>query len=167
MSEVKRYGAICLECGALQESVNGEMSFFHCDECNEPGRFLGLPEPVVTEAVHTREVRRIRDYIYRVSVYLIRIERPDGIDLYREALSLLPPKEALAADQGETACEWSQDIDGVWHTSCGLDWQMSNDEPPPENEMAYCPKCGRRLNATPFEYQGETEEGQDESRSDS
>lgn len=33
----------------------------------------------------------------------------------------------------------------VWFSDCGLDWQFSNPETPADNEMVYCPKCGRKL----------------------
>ena len=45
-------------------------------------------------------------------------------------------------------CRWnlSTDFDCViWSSDCGLDWQFSNPETPAENEMNYCPKCGKKL----------------------
>ena len=45
-------------------------------------------------------------------------------------------------------CRWnlSTDFDCViWSSDCGLDWQFSNPETPAENEMNYCPKCGKNL----------------------
>lgn len=53
---------------------------------------------------------------------------------------------ALRAPQGET-CDW-RDGD-CWEASCGLKWGMDNDGTPAENQMAYCPKCGKRLNVLP------------------
>mgnify|MGYP001281092574 CR=1 FL=1 len=45
-------------------------------------------------------------------------------------------------------CRWIlyNDFDCViWSSNCGLDWQFSNPETPAENEMHYCPKCGKKL----------------------
>ena len=48
----------------------------------------------------------------------------------------------------DNTCRWilSDDFDCViWSSDCGLDWQFSNPETPIENEMNYCPKCGKKL----------------------
>lgn len=48
-------------------------------------------------------------------------------------------------------CRWnlSTVLDCViWSSDCGLDWQFSNPETPIENEMNYCPKCGKKLEVT-------------------
>lgn len=45
-------------------------------------------------------------------------------------------------------CRWilSDDFDCVlWSSECGLYWQFPNPETPAENEMSYCPKCGKKL----------------------
>jgi hypothetical protein len=48
-------------------------------------------------------------------------------------------------DGGE--CVWSRyDEDGdTWQGSCGIAWTMIDDGTPRENEMVYCPKCGKRI----------------------
>lgn len=45
-------------------------------------------------------------------------------------------------------CHWVlyDDFDCVvWYSDCGLDWQFTNLSTPAENEMNYCPKCGKKL----------------------
>ena len=41
-------------------------------------------------------------------------------------------------------CKWGRDDEdgALWVSACGLCWQMSNDEPPHQNGMVYCPRCG-------------------------
>ena len=43
-------------------------------------------------------------------------------------------------------CEWHLDDEemNAWESACGLVWCL-NEGTPKENEMAYCPKCGRHL----------------------
>ncbi len=43
-------------------------------------------------------------------------------------------------------CEWKEDEDGVYETSCG-DHRMYEISvgTPKENDMAFCPFCGREL----------------------
>lgn len=43
-------------------------------------------------------------------------------------------------------CEWHVDDDeaNAWLSACGLTWWFEVGSPI-ENEMAYCPKCGRHL----------------------
>lgn len=47
----------------------------------------------------------------------------------------------------KSECKWYlEDYNfSQWESDCGLSWYMSNDETPKENEMNYCPKCGRKL----------------------
>lgn len=50
------------------------------------------------------------------------------------------------------ACTWtySEDWDGriEWNGACGASWQFE-DGGPVENEMSYCPTCGKRLVVLP------------------
>lgn len=39
-------------------------------------------------------------------------------------------------------CQWHEEEDGAWNAACGLVWQFESDGPE-ENEMKYCPSCGR------------------------
>ena len=52
-------------------------------------------------------------------------------------------------EERERVCGWrlSTVLDCVlWHAVCGMDWQFANPEATPkENEMVYCPKCGRKI----------------------
>ena len=41
-------------------------------------------------------------------------------------------------------CEWTQDDDGVWDTECGERYEVT-DGSPGENDMKYCPYCGKVL----------------------
>jgi hypothetical protein len=55
--------------------------------------------------------------------------------------------ELEGARAREETCEWSQeDRDGrTWHCSvCGACWTL-NDGTPEENDMRFCPECGRRV----------------------
>ena len=43
-----------------------------------------------------------------------------------------------------------------WHSyyscrQCGLDWQLSNDGTLSENEVFYCPKCGRYIEKVSYQ----------------
>ena len=46
-----------------------------------------------------------------------------------------------------TKCSWHlEDYNyGQWESDCGLVWYMSNDNTPKENQMNFCPKCGKEL----------------------
>lgn len=41
-------------------------------------------------------------------------------------------------------CQWTQDDDGVWQTSCVNAWVFAS-AGPVENKMKSCPFCGRGL----------------------
>ena len=41
-------------------------------------------------------------------------------------------------------CEWSEDADGIWHTSCGHAWFFDTGTPE-ENEARWCIYCGAPL----------------------
>lgn len=43
-------------------------------------------------------------------------------------------------------CAWSVDDDGIWQGDCGIIW-VFDDGTPTENEVNFCPMCGRRLAA--------------------
>lgn len=47
----------------------------------------------------------------------------------------------------ETQCAWWPDHEGLntWQSQCGLLWGLANDASPKENQMNYCPKCGKEL----------------------
>ena len=43
-------------------------------------------------------------------------------------------------------CRWTQDADGIWHTSCGQAHEFTTGTPE-ENDHLYCPYCGHVLDA--------------------
>jgi regulator of replication initiation timing len=49
----------------------------------------------------------------------------------------------LEANAGHI-CEWTYDSDGYWEGTCGIAWALES-EGPTENDMHFCPKCGKRL----------------------
>lgn len=85
-----------------------------------------------------------------VNYKLDTLHKPVREKLTEIALGMLDKIDAFYQNSTESSgvCHWrlSTVLDCVlWHTDCGLDWQFSNPETPAENEMAYCPKCGKRL----------------------
>jgi len=43
------------------------------------------------------------------------------------------------------ACSWNLNVDtDAWHGDCGIIW-MFGEGTPTENEVSFCPQCGRRL----------------------
>lgn len=44
-------------------------------------------------------------------------------------------------------CEWKEDEDGVWDTSCGNRFVLEA-ETPSANEMRFCTYCGKTLKET-------------------
>ena len=46
-------------------------------------------------------------------------------------------------------CLWKEDEEGTWTATCGLEWVMDCDTPA-ENDMTYCPKCGRTICETRY-----------------
>jgi hypothetical protein len=47
-------------------------------------------------------------------------------------------------------CTWREDEDGQWESDCGLSWAFPEGGPA-DNQMSYCPKCGRQLVAVAWE----------------
>lgn len=47
-------------------------------------------------------------------------------------------------------CEWSEDDSGMWTCSkCDIAWEFTCDGPK-ENDLIYCPKCGRKVINTSY-----------------
>jgi len=46
-------------------------------------------------------------------------------------------------------CEWRQDIEGIWDTECGGRFEIMEGTPY-ENQMSYCPYCGKSLREVPY-----------------
>lgn len=52
---------------------------------------------------------------------------------------------AMAAKAKQEPCLWTEDaLDGGWIGSCGVRWECDY-ETPKDNEMNFCPRCGKRL----------------------
>ena len=60
----------------------------------------------------------------------------------KEERGPVPSKELLG-------CSWSEDGDGGWESDCGLMWEFNNEGGPLDNDMRYCPKCGKPLMVEP------------------
>lgn len=60
--------------------------------------------------------------------------------------------QAARAQKGVKRCSWWKDMadwDGnTWEADCGACWVFI-DEGPAQNEMNYCPKCGRKVSVLP------------------
>lgn len=41
-------------------------------------------------------------------------------------------------------CDWQEDSDGIWETSCGEAW-VCTEGTPTENDMRFCHSCGKHL----------------------
>ena len=44
-------------------------------------------------------------------------------------------------------CTWTEDPDGIWHTSCGQAHEFTTGTPE-ENDHLYCPYCGKVLDVS-------------------
>ena len=60
----------------------------------------------------------------------------------------------LFADQ---SCAWREDEDGAWDTSCGQRFEL-NEGTPAENDMRFCPYCGKPLEQHRYELPEQSEE---------
>lgn len=47
----------------------------------------------------------------------------------------------------ETQCVWWPDHEesSIWQSQCGLIWVLANGASPKENQVNYCPNCGKEL----------------------
>jgi hypothetical protein len=53
-------------------------------------------------------------------------------------------KESMKKRKAET-CVWKEDqFEGGWDGSCGIKWWLDYGNPK-ENEMNFCPRCGKRI----------------------
>jgi hypothetical protein len=77
-----------------------------------------------------QEIRELRQAIDETSLYMG--VRGEEIRVLRGKLR----------EEGE--CTWKDDDDGVWETSCGGAFVFTTDGPT-ENNMRFCPYCGKRL----------------------
>lgn len=49
-----------------------------------------------------------------------------------------------AAPDSIATCDWQEDSEGIWETSCGEAW-VCTEGTPTENNMKYCHSCGKHL----------------------
>ena len=42
-------------------------------------------------------------------------------------------------------CKWHVSFDEVWASDCGLLWEFNDNGTPEQNEVYYCPKCGKKV----------------------
>lgn len=61
---------------------------------------------------------------------------------------------AIVKQHSQETCNWRDNrgtalwechYGGDYTSDCGLEWNMSNKDSPSENEMHFCPKCGKKL----------------------
>lgn len=53
------------------------------------------------------------------------------------------------SEQVET-CEWKEDCDSVWDTSCGYVFGILDGGPPSESGFNFCIFCGKPLEEVPY-----------------
>lgn len=54
-------------------------------------------------------------------------------------------------NKSEETCPWQEDEDGIWTGACSITWQFLDEDTPAQNDMTYCPKCGKTLHAIPYQ----------------
>lgn len=68
-----------------------------------------------------------------------------------------PDKQAQVTKDAVTVCYWLRDEDGNDQANCGGTWTL-NDGTPPENDMKYCPYCGKPISWS--DYSGDDDDGE-------
>lgn len=63
-----------------------------------------------------------------------------------EEIIRLRAELAALKERTQSVCRWRMEDDdsGLWAGDCGAMWTLTGGSPE-ENEMAYCPQCGRKL----------------------
>ena len=74
-----------------------------------------------------------------------------GCDPYCECFSAVRTDKKSVMFIPADSCTWTEDADGIWHTSCGQAHEFTTGTPE-ENQHQYCPYCGKVLEAK--EYDG-------------
>jgi hypothetical protein len=71
------------------------------------------------------------------------------LTLANEELNDLATLNAILEEEKSQTCDWHYDDDGgycdSWNGTCGIMWAFGEDGPV-ENEVNFCPKCGKRIN---------------------
>ncbi len=63
--------------------------------------------------------------------------------------------KAFAADPNSGSCQWKEDSDGIYHTSCAHWFEFSHGRPW-DNGAVFCIYCGLHLHEVPFKEEGAT-----------
>ena len=99
-------------------------------------------EIVIAEEAILKLFDTVRDELEaEKNALLARAERAEAAEK-----ALLMSEAALKKWQSAT-CHWScpePEDDAYWETDCGLVWEFQEGGPR-ENDVRFCPKCGRRL----------------------
>ena len=61
--------------------------------------------------------------------------------------AVMTPEERMDESPGAATCDWAQDDEGNWGTSCG-NLHAFIEDGPSENNHKFCPYCGGRLEVT-------------------
>ena len=97
---------------------------------------------------------------------LFKIKEPQGVDcegcesklcaeVCREWQIAHDAQVARAAREQVPPCIWTEDEDGIYHTSCGHAFELMSGEAPSRQGIVFCPYCGGSLR-TQQEPQGPT-----------
>ena len=108
------------------------------------------------------KLERESDRLHKLSVDFSHDTR---LRLINESLGIYRAINIVKQHNQET-CNWRNNKGtGLWEchyggdytSDCGLEWNMSNKDSPSENEMHFCPKCGKKLVEVqpPSEVQGD------------
>lgn len=77
----------------------------------------------------------------------LALQYKDNVDGFKWAVDIVK-------QHSQETCNWRNNKGtGLWEchyggdytSDCGLEWNMSNKDSPSENEMHFCPKCGKKL----------------------
>lgn len=93
--------------------------------------------------------------------------REQAVAAWNEVRTVSVPIWALPGEmdpalfpRSDETCEWKYDPDGFWAGACGATW-MLEEGTPHENDMNFCPKCGKLLIEIPPEPEPGDEEAMD------
>jgi len=80
--------------------------------------------------------------------------------IFRRALEEMKAEEGQREIDAEAlaVCVWTEDPDGIWTGPCGVAWEFDNDGPE-ENRCRYCPRCGGKIEAHPYEDEEGEQDG--------
>lgn len=70
---------------------------------------------------------------------------PDvSLDFVKRALAEYQHAAKQPTPRPVPTCDWQEDADGIWETSCGEAW-VCTEGTPAENDMRFCHSCGKHL----------------------